>query len=86
MERRSLFGRTKILAVPETGHIELAIGMTVSGVYLLAIIEINSIQGRDDNVNTLLAIFINYLTGNNQWQLLGRLASIHTVLLLLKCQ
>ena len=86
MERRGLFGRTKILAVPETGHVELAIGMTVSGFYLLAIIEINSIQGRDDNVNTLLAIFINYLAGNNLWQLLGRVAGILTVLLLLESQ
>ena len=67
MERRGLFGRTKILAVPEAGHVELAIRMPVSGFYLFTIVEINSIEGFDDNVDTLLAIFIHYLAGNSQW-------------------
>ena len=84
VERRSFLRRTQVAAIPEARHVELAVRMLVTGLYLFPVVEIHIFQRLECDGNALFAILAHHLADNVQRQLFRSPAAVHTILHLLQ--
>ena len=66
VERRSLLRRTQVAAIPEARHVELAVRMLVTGLYLFPVVEIHIFQRLECDGNALFAILVHHLADDVQ--------------------